>query len=115
MQAKPLGHQVLVEDAEGVVVFSDGLDRSKPLQVGHLNPAQQKADPLLQPIRLLLQSAIAGQLLKQLEAHRQRTGQENREEHGEHLAAGAVQLHYFGPLMMNVHRSQHDVSRGVHP
>lgn len=42
-------------------------------------------------------------------------GSENKKEHRAHVTAGALQLHYLGPLMMNVHGSQHDVSRGVHP
>lgn len=71
MKVKALGHQAFVENAEGAVVLSNGLDWSKPLQVDHLSPAQQKADPLLQPAGLLLQVAIAGQLLKQLDAHGQ--------------------------------------------
>lgn len=78
MQAKASGHQAFVEDAEGAVVFADGLYWSKLLQVDHLSPTQQKADPLLQPVCLLLQAAIAGQLLKQLDTHRQRTGQKTK-------------------------------------
>lgn len=103
-----------MEGAEGAVELCNGLDRSQPLHVDHLSSAQEEADPLLQPVRLLLQAAIAGQLLKQLETYRQKRGQET-EGHREHVTAGALQLHYFSPLMMNIHGSQHDMSRGVHP
>lgn len=57
------GHQVLMEGAKGAVVLGDGRDRSEPLQVDQPSSAQQDADPLLQPLRLLLQSEVAGQLL----------------------------------------------------
>lgn len=80
VQAKASGHQALVEGAEGAVVLGDGLDRPQPLHVDHLSPAQEKADPLLQPVRLLLQAAIAGQLLEQLETH---TGRGRLREHKE--------------------------------
>lgn len=79
MQAKASGHQALVEDAEGAVVFGDGLDWSQPLHVDHLSPTQEEADPLLQPVCLLLQAAIAGQLLKQL-----RDTQRVRKQRGTH-------------------------------
>ena len=35
VQVKPLGHQVLVEGAEGAVVLSDWLDWSQPLHMDH--------------------------------------------------------------------------------
>lgn len=113
VQAKASGHQALVEGAEAAVVLADGLDRSQPLHVDHLSAPQEKADPLLEPVRLLLQAAIAGQLLKQLGRHRQRTGQKNRGEKAE--KTWRLWPHYFGPLVMDVHGPQHDVSRGVHP
>lgn len=78
VQAKASGHQALVESAEGAVVLSDGLDWSHPLHMDHLSPTQEEADPLLQPVCLLLQAAIAGQLLKQLETHRQKRGQKTK-------------------------------------
>lgn len=81
VQTKPSGQQTLVEGVEGAVMFSDGLDWSQPLHVDYLSPTKEEADPLLQPLCLLLQATIAGKLLKQ-----------------------------FGPLMMNIHGSQHDVS-----
>lgn len=70
MQVQLVGHQGLVEHAEFTAVLNDRLDRSKPFQVFDLDPTQQKANPLLQPVGLLLQAAIDGQLLKQLEPHK---------------------------------------------
>lgn len=78
MKVKALGHQAFVENAEGVVVLGNELDWSKPLQVDHLSPTQQKADPLLQPVGLLLQVAIAGQLLKQLDGTWPRAGHKTK-------------------------------------
>lgn len=75
MQAKASGHQALVERIEGAVVLCDGLDGSQPLHMDHLSSTQEKTDPLLQPVCLLLQAAIAGHLLKQLDTHRTRRGQ----------------------------------------
>lgn len=103
-----------MEGAEGAVVLGDGLDRSQPLQVDHLSSTQEEADPLLQPVRLLLQAAVAGQLLKQLGTQAEE-GSGDKQGHREHVTAGALQLHYFGPLVMDVHGSQHDVSGGIHP
>lgn len=75
MQAKGAGHEAPVEGAQGAVVLSDGPDWSQPLHMDYMSSTQEKADPLLQPVCLLLQAAIAGQLLKQLEVHRQRRAQ----------------------------------------
>lgn len=69
MQVKLVGHQGLVEGAEVTTVLNDRLDRSKPVQVFDLDSTQQKANPLLQPVCLLLQAAIDGQLLEQLKPH----------------------------------------------
>lgn len=102
-----------MKGAEGAVVLGDGLNWSQPLHVDHLSATQEEADPLLQPVCLLLQAAIAGQLLKQLEI--QGGVRKQRETHREHVTAGALQQHYSGPLMMNIHGSQHYVSRGIHP
>lgn len=113
VKVKALGHQVFVENAEGVVVLSNGLDWSKPLQVDHLSPAQQKADPLLQPAGLLLQAAIAGQLLEQLDMAEGRSQHEGK--HRVPATARAPLLRYLGPLMMNIHGAQHDLSRSIHP
>lgn len=111
MQVKLVGHQGLVERAEVTTVLNDRLDRSKPVQVFDLDSTQQKADPLLQPVCLLLQAAIDGQLLKHLKPH-ENPGQTtpssiSTDSQGE-------KLQYFGPLMMNVRGSQHDMSRSVH-
>lgn len=67
VQAKVLGHQAFVEGAKGAVVLGNRLNWSQPLHVDHLSSTQQEADPLLQPLCLLLQAAIARELLKQLE------------------------------------------------
>lgn len=66
VQPEASGHQALVEGAEGAVVLGQGLHRSQPLHVHHLGPPQEEADPLLQPVRLLLQPVVAGQLLQNL-------------------------------------------------
>lgn len=66
VQTKPSGHQIHVECVEGAVVLVDGLDWPKPLHMDHLSPTQEEADPLRQPLCLLLQSVIVGKLLKQL-------------------------------------------------
>lgn len=75
MQAEVTGHQAFVEGAEGAVVFGEGLYRSQPLHVDHLSPTQEVADPLFQPVRLLLQATVARQLLKQLEITDSRGGE----------------------------------------
>lgn len=59
-------HEGLVEQAEVTAVLNDRLHQSKAFQVYDLDSTQQKTDPLLQPVRLLLQAAVDGQLLKQL-------------------------------------------------
>lgn len=100
-----------MEQAEVAAVLSDGLDWSKPFQVYHLNASQQKTDPLLQPVCLLLQAAIDGQLLKQLQPD-ERGGQKTPSSL--RVPPQGETLQYFGPLVMDVHGSQHDVSRGVH-
>lgn len=100
-----------MEQAEVTTVLNDRLDGSKPFQVDDLNSTQQKTDPLLQPVRLLLQAAVDGQLLKQLEPH-ERRGQQT--PGGVSSTPREEKLPYFGPLVMNVHGSQHDVSRRVH-
>lgn len=61
-----------MEEAQGAVVLCDGLNWSQYLLVDHLSPTQQEADPLLQPVGLLLQAAIAGQLLEELQRRRKR-------------------------------------------
>lgn len=54
MQVELVGHQGLVEHAEVTAVLNDRLDWSKAFQVFDLDPTQQKANPLLQPVGLLL-------------------------------------------------------------
>lgn len=81
MQVTGLAHEGLVEQAEVTAVLKDGLDGSKPVQVHELNSTQQQADSLLQPVRLLLQAAIDGQLLKQLKPHEKaRSGKAQRRQ-----------------------------------
>lgn len=67
VQAQPPAHQALVEGAERAEVLGDGLDQTQPLHVDHLSSSQEEADPFFQPVRLLLEAAVARQLLKQLE------------------------------------------------
>lgn len=69
-----------MEGAEGAVVLSNGLNWSQPLHVDHLSATQEETDPLLQPLSLLLQAAVAGQLLKQLDTQAEE-GSENNKEH----------------------------------
>lgn len=57
-------------------MLSYGLNWSQSVHVHHLGSTQEEADPLLQPVCLLLQAAIAGQLLEKLEAHSR--GQETK-------------------------------------
>lgn len=111
MQVELVARQGLVEHAEVAAVLNDGLDRSKPLQVFDLDPTQLEADPLLQPVGLLLQAAIDGQLLKQLEP--QENGGQRRLSSRRIISQGE-ELQYFGPLLMNIHGSQQDMSRSIH-
>lgn len=67
VQAQPSGHQILVEGVQCAVVLGDELDQSQPLHVDHLSSSQKVTDSFLQPVRLLLEAAVARQLLKQLE------------------------------------------------
>lgn len=60
MEVKALRHQALVESAKNTVLLSNGLDWSQPLHMNDLSPTKEKADPLPQPVYLLLQAAIAG-------------------------------------------------------
>lgn len=80
VQAKAAGQEILMKSVEGAVVLGNGLNWSQPLHVDHLSAAQQEADPVFQPVCLLLQAAIDGELLKQLETERQ-GGSADREEH----------------------------------
>ena len=74
MQAEAVGHQALVEGAEGLVVRVDGLHRAHPLHVDDLGAPQQQADPLLQLLGPLLQAAVAGQPLHELGRHTETSG-----------------------------------------
>lgn len=102
-------HEGLVEQAEVTAVLNDRLHRSKPFQVYDLNSTQQQTDPLLQPVGLLLQAAVDGQLLEQLQTH-QRPGQKQPEQPEQQ-----EKLQHLGPLVVNVHGPQQDVARSVHP
>lgn len=119
MQTQASRHQRLVEGVEGAVVLSDGLDRTQPLDVDDLGATQEKADPLLQPLCLLLQATIAGQPFKQLANREAREALQIVKGDirvtcggggGNRGSTGGFQPLYFCPLMMNIHCSQHDMS-----
>lgn len=110
VQVKRVAHQGLVEHAEVTAVLDDGLDRAEALQVHGLNPPQQQADPLLQPVRLLLQAAVDRELLEELKPQKKPSEKAASTRGG---AGGGVQ--YFGPLVMDVHGPQHHVSTRIHP
>ena len=74
MQAEAVGHEALVEGAEGLVVCVDGLHWPQPLHVDDLGAPQQQADPLLQLLGVLLQAAVAGHPLHELGRHTETGG-----------------------------------------
>lgn len=111
VQAQPSGHQILVEGVQCAVVLGDELDQSQPLHVDHLSSSQKVTDSFLQPVRLLLEAAVARQLLKQLEIQEEDKSETRLKEI---WSRRQQRLRYFGPLVMNIHIAQQYMSRGVH-